>query len=460
MLSDPQERAWYDSHRESILRGGDHNEQDHYEHNVKVTTSDELTSLIGKFSSNIPLTDAPNGFFGFLSQTFETLSNEEDAACDWEGLGPIDWPDFGKADDDYETVVKPFYAMWSGFSTKKTFSWKDLYNYAEAPDRRVRRLMEKENKRLRDEAIREFNDTVRSLVSFVRKRDPRYIPNTQSEADRQKILRDAAAAQAARSRAAHQALIDEQDVPEWARTTTQEEQVGSFSDEEEEVVDHYECVVCNKTFKSDKQYDAHEKSKKHIKAVQQLKREMQRENKHLSLDDEHEASMPTSVASISVAPSEHDSSEDSPDSDGLSSAGNVDATAEERVAPEPELVQVLSESEDDDYASRGEVEDRLGALGSGLNPVDGLSDTVAATTIAGSSSDNDAQKPKVGKAKAKRAKKAAQKDAATHAQKCGVCNEEFPSKTKLFAHINEEGHAVPVSSVPSDTKGRKKRKGK
>ena len=239
--------------------------------------------LIGRFNSSVPFTDAPNGFYGILQETFSNLAREEDAACDWEGLEPVEYPSFGGSEDNYEDVVRPFYRVWMNFSTKKTFSWRDAYRSADAPDRATRRLMEKENKRFRDEGIREFNDAVRSLLAFVRKRDPRYIPNSQTEADRQKILRDAAAAQAARSRAANQAKLKEHVIPPWAQSQAPEDTL-SVSGSEESEVEHIECVVCGKTFKSEKQYETHEKSKKHIKAVQQLQREMRKENELLELN--------------------------------------------------------------------------------------------------------------------------------------------------------------------------------
>jgi len=64
------------------------------------------------------------------------------------------------------------------FSTEKDFSWMDQWNLAEAPDRRVRRcglsypnvvvnssyflrLMERDNKKAREDARREYNETVR-----------------------------------------------------------------------------------------------------------------------------------------------------------------------------------------------------------------------------------------------------------------------------------------------------------
>ncbi|KAL2076045.1 hypothetical protein VTL71DRAFT_988 [Oculimacula yallundae] len=290
VLSDPQERAWYDAHRESILRGGSNDPaEDHFQHNVKLTSAGDIMGLMGRFNKSIPFTDSPNGFYGVLQDLFVKLAREEDAACDWEGLEPVDYPEFGSMDDEYEDVVKPFYRMWINFTTKKTFSWRDAYRTSDAPDRATRRLIDKENKRLRDEGIREFNDAVRSLVAFVRKRDPRFIPNSQTEEDRQKILREAAAAQAARSRAANQAKLNKHVVQDWAKSQQPEPEVTLESEESEvEEVEQIECVVCQKIFKSENQYKAHEKSKKHIKTVQQIQREIRRDNKLLNLDKTEE----------------------------------------------------------------------------------------------------------------------------------------------------------------------------
>ncbi|KAH6724623.1 hypothetical protein BKA61DRAFT_33312 [Leptodontidium sp. MPI-SDFR-AT-0119] len=283
VLSDPQERAWYDAHRESILRGGSNDPaEDHFQNNVRLTSAGDILGLMGRFNKSTPFTDSPNGFYGVLQDIFVKLAREEDAACDWEGLEPVDYPEFGSMADEYEDVVKPFYRTWINFSTKKTFSWRDAYRASDAPDRATRRLIEKENKRLRDEGIREFNDAVRSLVAFVRKRDPRFIPNSQTEADRQKILRDAAAAQAARSRAANQAKLNKHVVQDWAKS--REPEPEALSESEESEIEQIECVVCQKIFKSENQYKAHEKSKKHIKAVQQLQREIRRDNARLNLD--------------------------------------------------------------------------------------------------------------------------------------------------------------------------------
>lgn len=285
VLSDPQERAWYDSHRNSILKGDGDVVGDHYENNIRVTTAGEILALFPKLSGRIDYSDSVTGFFSTLREMFDRLAQEEDLAAEYQDLDQPSYPPFGQSGDEFDPTVRSFYAVWTDFSTKKTFSWKEVYRYSEAPDRRVRRMMEKENKRFREEGVREFNDAVRSLVAFVKKRDPRFKNKVQNEAERQKALRDAASAQAARSRAANKArttLDDEQ--PEWARTN-QLEDIEQTSDDEEQPRDQFECVVCHKSFKSEKQYEAHEKSKKHLKATQRIRKQMEREHRDLDLAD-------------------------------------------------------------------------------------------------------------------------------------------------------------------------------
>jgi DnaJ family protein A protein 5 len=459
VLSDSQERAWYDSHRDSILRGDSGSaEEDQFEHNVRLTSAGDIVVLMSRFNSSVPFTDAPNGFYGILRETFANLAREEDAACDWEGVEAVEYPDFGRKEDNYEDVVRLFYRVWINFTTKKTFSWRDAYRASDAPDRATRRLIDKENKRLRDEGIREFNDAVRVLVAFVRKRDPRYIPNSQTEADRQKILRDAAAAQAARSRAANQAKLDAHVVPDWAKTQ-EPENVGGFESEEESEVEHIECVVCGKTFKSEKQYETHEKSKKHIKAVQLLQREMRMENELLNLNKEpadheddaisefNELEIDPKSAAVERSTDSHDELEEIKASSTLPNDANmVGDTKSSAEASRREAEGSESSDQDDEYAPRKAVEARLSKSLVQHPEID--------SNPAASDSGIDTA-AKIGKAKLKRAKKAAKQEQEAQDFKCVTCNESFPSKTKLFSHIDREGHAQAVPEAKSSSKAGK-----
>lgn len=436
-----------------------------------MTTAEDVLKLFMKFNPRMEFSDSPSGFFGGLRETFDRLAQEEALACRWEGLEPIDYPSFGKRDDDYEEI-RPFYSVWNGFATKKSFAWKDVYRYSEAPDRRVRRLMEKENRRLRDEAMRKFNDAVRSLVAFVRKRDPRCKTTVQSEAERQKSLRDAAAAQAARSRAAFEAKLGEHVVPDWAQSEQPEETVLSDSEFEAKESTHFECVVCNKSFKSEKQIEAHERSKKHIKAVKQVQFEMRAQDKHMQQQQpskpEPDESTPETSSVIS---------EDGHDVPVNDEHGSLPNNVSDHEKPEVTFTEVPSstsdnnkspndsgdsESIDEDYASREEVEGRLAAnnndndndkndnrnkpsYDSDDHAAKSLTEAMSATSVS-----KESNGAKVGKAKQKRAKKAAQAGAAedetssSSSFTCSTCQSSFSSKTKLFNHIKSLNHAQPI----------------
>ncbi|EME40098.1 hypothetical protein DOTSEDRAFT_158783, partial [Dothistroma septosporum NZE10] len=444
VLSDPQERAWYDSHETAILRGDDATDDAPTYEDVRVTTADDIARLVSKFNRNVEFSDAPSGFYGFVRETFEQLAKEEDIASSWENAEVREYPTFGHKDDEYGDVVKQFYAAWSGFSTAKSFSWRDKFRLSDAPDRWIRRRMEQENLKLRKDGKQEFNEAVRSLVQFIKKRDPRFVPNTQSEAERQKALRDAAAAQAARARAANAAKLAEEAVPEWTKARDPEELEESSEEEVEEL--HFECVACNKVFKSERQWEAHEKSKKHQKAVKELQKRMRKQNAHLNLDG--------SGTDSDVATPEAEDEELGVLDDEVAEVGNHRSHAQNTVDDQPadpytqgdiQDLDSASGSDDEDYASISTIQARMQSA---------VLDTPAST--AASKDDSVPTKSRLGKAAQKRAKKAAaaeQQTAAGH--KCQVCNEEFASRTKLFQHVEEEGHAALKDVKSGNVKGKK-----
>lgn len=477
VLSDPQERAWYDSHESAILRGDDGSGGgQHFEHDVKVTSADDIARMTRRFNSAVDFSDSPSGFFGYLRETFAQLAKEEEIAAHWENVDVPDYPSFGHKDDRYDDVVKSFYAVWNGFATKKTFAWKDHFKLSEAPDRRYRRLMEKENKALREEGIREFNDAVRSLVAFVRKRDPRYTPNTQSEADRQKILRDAAASQAARARAANAAKLSNV-VPEWAQVAERDEHEGEIAESESEE-EHYECVACRKTFKSEKQWDAHEKSKKHQKAIQTLRKKMEKDNRHFNLENDESSSgvmTPASEDDLELVDDEvgehvqgdvegeemisnndfnnlviDEDSHKSPELEGPDEEEDqVDQLSTRSHEESTKAVEKSdTESEDNEYASPAAVKSRL--QGGGLTAEKSDEESAAP------------QLPKLGKAAQKRARKAAagakSMEGSDTRCTCAQCGATFPSKTRLFQHIKDFGHAAPKLVTAGGSKGKKGKK--
>ncbi|KAF3940764.1 hypothetical protein ABW19_dt0207567 [Dactylella cylindrospora] len=288
VLSDPQERAWYDSHRDQILREDDEDEIGEAAaraENVTVTTA-ELLKQFSLFSSRMDMQDSnPQGFYATAGKIFERIAIEEEKAAERANLDYIAYPSFGNSKSSYEEDVKAFYINWSSFATLKSFAWEDKYRYKDAPDRRVKRLMEKENRKLREAAIREFNDTVKHFVLYIRKRDPRYLPNFQTDEERDAAAREGSKDQSRRARLENAAKMANYTETEWTKTEDNWRHDESEATEDEEPHVEFECVVCNKTFKTEKQVEMHEKSKKHIKAVQTLKRQMKKEGKELGLDE-------------------------------------------------------------------------------------------------------------------------------------------------------------------------------
>ncbi len=72
-------------------------------------------------------------------------------------------------------AVNEFYKFWSTFGTGKQFTYVDEYNPAEAPNRRIKRIIEDENKKARAKERRMFNETLRELINHVKWNDKRKI---------------------------------------------------------------------------------------------------------------------------------------------------------------------------------------------------------------------------------------------------------------------------------------------
>ncbi|CDZ97874.1 Molecular chaperone (DnaJ superfamily) [Phaffia rhodozyma] len=330
ILSDPVERSFYDRHRNDRLAA------------VEVTTEDFEDVLKGRKEPPRPtkksrgmgvpelmrffekrvydkvgMTDTPGGFFQVYETLFKHLAAEESAHAEKY----MDYPSFGSSQTPWslpkrtDIQARNFYTIWSTFVTEKNFEWIEMWETERADGRQVRRLMEKENKKARDDARREYNETVRALVAFIKKRDPRApkpntVPLFQPTLPR---LSNSNLKSNSQSRSNLQP-----DGPVYTPQDWQRVQPGSgtvlsdfeSSDEEdhdegddeggEEDEDEpdgvgrvdagesgeWECVVCGKTGKSEGRWRDHERSKLHRKEVEKLKREMVEEDWDLGLDGE------------------------------------------------------------------------------------------------------------------------------------------------------------------------------
>ncbi|RIB09834.1 DnaJ domain-containing protein [Gigaspora rosea] len=293
VLSDPNEREWYDNHREAILREGI--SKSRYQNVAGIRTKDLMKYFnVGCFNG---FDDNTKGFYTVYRNIFEQLATEEEEIYARDRDDDSDffpYPSFGDSttspeqdDPKYGNLIKFFYQSWMNFSTRKKFAWFDKYRLSEAPDRRTKKLMEGENEKSRNSARKEYNETVRSLVEFVQKRDPRY--KAYKLAADQKVKAQVAEAKkrAARDRADHLSKLQEYHEQEWTKVVDDYED-ENVSDDDDDEPDEYFCVACNKSFKNENQWINHEKSKKHIKNVELLKEEMFEDNEDLIiLDDQN-----------------------------------------------------------------------------------------------------------------------------------------------------------------------------
>eukprot|EP01128_Nolandella_sp_AFSM9_P011312 TRINITY_DN801_c0_g1_i1.p1 TRINITY_DN801_c0_g1~~TRINITY_DN801_c0_g1_i1.p1 ORF type:complete len:597 (+),score=169.39 TRINITY_DN801_c0_g1_i1:113-1903(+) len=260
VLSDPQEKAWYDSHREQILRG-----EDEYEGGVNLWPYFSRMAYDG-------FDDSDTGYFTVFRTVFEQLAAEE--AKMGTKQTAVEYPTFGAADSAY-SGVRQFYSVWGMFASSQSFSWKDLYKTTEAPNRQVRRLMEKENKKARSTAKRKFNEVVRKLVGHMKKADPRVKAEMQREAHRtaemlklqeeeKRLKAEFDAVRREELRQAQEKMLSEVDFAEMNLE-------WSSSSEEKS---HYYCAPCRKPFKSEQAWKNHENSKKHKATLLKLQAEV------------------------------------------------------------------------------------------------------------------------------------------------------------------------------------------
>ncbi|KAI8826149.1 DnaJ domain-containing protein [Fimicolochytrium jonesii] len=504
VLSDEQERAWYDSHRDAILRGDEDSIGETAGGSaayMDVTTTDVLMRFFSA-SSYSGYGDGPKGFFAVFGDLFRRLEHEDEEAAANDSEALVEEveevaetrTDFGTSTEAYEGRPRDFYNKFLNYVTVKSFRWHDKHRLFDAPDRRVRRLMEKENKRARELARREFNDAVRSLAAFLRKRDPRYKEwkDKQGVVDAQKQAELQRKKRAEETKRERELRADDYVIPEWAKIAEKDHHAALELQEEEEIEELY-CVACDKGFRSEKQFENHERSKKHIRNVELLRRELLEDDGILRDDDEDddlssEGDTFHDAVEELVDEDERDEKDETP-TEQVSEIMPIPAfTAEaERLSspsppPEPtpprgrkakkkkqkkqqrfgwaqssdneeeEAPATPPPAKPDPIPSKPASDDGYPDADPTDAAVDSLADALHQTTLDDVSSvDSQPSKsngPGKGKAKQKRAERQAKKAAAAAKEKnagstnCNVCGEAFSSRTKLFEHIKRSGHAL------------------
>ena len=149
VLINPQERSWYDKHKDLILAGGDRD-----------SIVDQCYDVFPFFTSFCysGYNDGENGFYSVYRNVFiEIVKDDLPHREESDDESP---PSFGCSSSSADEV-RAFYAYWESYCTPRSFNCADEYNILEAPNRRIARLMEKENKKLREAKKKERNEVIR-----------------------------------------------------------------------------------------------------------------------------------------------------------------------------------------------------------------------------------------------------------------------------------------------------------
>ncbi|CCJ29789.1 unnamed protein product [Pneumocystis jirovecii] len=444
VLSDEIERKWYDTHREQILYRN--YETSSMENGIPVTTSEELMQFFDPIIFK-KMDDSSKGFYTRIRDLFEKLASEELAVAKQQGINVKKKPSFGNSRSPYEPIVRDFYAEWSCFSTEKSFSWVDQYKY-DSSERKIKRIVEKENNKLRKFAIKEFNDTVKSLVSFIKKRDIRIKFEKVSEKDRQASLLASSKAQAEKDRAIFQASLGVYDEQEWAKVETKIDDNYKEESEDEEI---FECVACKKIFKSEKQFMVHEKSKKHIKSLNILRKMFKQKFLELGIYPPHEE-LELSDSSEEYFTGEEDIEEYQEQNLNILKERNFfqdDSIIVNNSSPflkhlneESDLHDTKLDLKNSDFLTQTQnLENDLGSC------IDSLSNSLNESSLNKKNKNDTITKTKYFK-NLKRKKEKNNNDTNVNTNiTCTLCLEKFSSRNKLFDHFRHSGHAQPLFQV-------------
>ncbi|XP_063908238.1 dnaJ homolog subfamily C member 21 [Zophobas morio] len=453
VLSDPQERAWYDKHREQILRGAN----SEFEDNSLDLFQFFTTTCFKGYG------DDEKGFYAVYRNVFDQIIKEDIEFMD-DKEEFCDVPRFGGSQSDYDEVVGPFYSYWSSYCTKKSYVWLDPYDIKEIRDRKIFKAAEKENKKVRMKAKKERNEEVRNLVAFVRKRDKRVQERTKLMEAKVLENRQKQEVLSKQRRMERKKQLNESGAQaEWTKFDNVKseleeiekhlveqfgEEVSDSEEEEEDCSDLY-CVACNKVFKTPRALENHESSKKHRENVEKLKLIMMEEEEEEGYDDEEEEEVGEDaiVAEVDNSPLEELSEDDSENSvertkkqkkKNKKARNILTVNNEEDTNCELDVPKVVDSDDNFDFESRKKQKKKNKKQGKTKNVSEEKTEE----------EENIAQDIKNSKKKqSKKEKKNVTSEEIDLSHCCVTCKSNFPSKNKLFDHLKKTGHGVYVNKT-------------
>ena len=261
VLSDPQERAWYDKHREALIRGL--NSEDGDVEGIELLQYFTATCYSG-------FGDDEGGFYEVYQTVFKTLEDEDRSFYEGDPA-EFNYPPFGRSDSPSD-VWQEFYAFFSTYVTPRSYNWLDKYDTRQGENRWMKRAMEKENKKVRDVARKERNELVRNLVKFVKKRDKRVQAFGKELAEKAAQNKEKTKAMQERHLEERKAMLKDAANESSKGMQDMEDQLQKLEiemDANEE--DELYCVACDKEMRNEKAFAAHRKTKKHLENVEVLK---------------------------------------------------------------------------------------------------------------------------------------------------------------------------------------------
>ncbi|CAL8317632.1 unnamed protein product [Lota lota] len=489
VLSDPQERAWYDNHREALLKGG-----------VSGEYRDDSVDLLHFFTVACysGFGDDEKGFYTVYRSLFESIVKEEmEHSKDEDEDDDEGFPSFGDSQSDYDTVVHLFYGYWQSFCTRKTFAWKEDYDTRQASNRWEKRAMEKENRKTREKARKERNELVRQLVAYVRKRDRRVQAHKVLVEEQNAEKAKKAEEMRRQQKLDHAKLAGEYKEQSWAAMSELEKELqqmeaqygkefgdASESEEEEEgvdgqdkangggegrpgedelVVEYYDdlyCPACDKSFKSEKAMMNHEKSKKHKEMAALLRQQLEEEDDTLGLNSEGKSKAEEEEEEAEEQGPRMKLSKKQKKKKKLQKAEQVreGEVVEEKTEEKEERKEKEEEEKKEEETAQSHCEDESEPTKESTPESQGQA-TPPPTEVkspAGTKGKKGGGKEKVVQMSSTEGKH--EKDGILH---CVTCNYEFSTRNKLFDHLKTTGHATPLSSSgaapPSKSKKDKKK---
>jgi len=452
-LTDATERRWYDDHRDDILAGRDLNDSSS-EDEVNVRKGTRLkkreVNLWPYFNSNaFDGFDGPQGFYAVYGDAFRQVEESEERSSD----EPEMRCDFGDASTEWE-AVKAFYDKFVDFQSQRSFSAYDKYRASTDEGRRMRRAVDQENARFRRQAKSAYQDMVRQLASFCRKRDPRVKQRMDEVARDREAKRAQAEALKLRKRqenleARHK--WREQGPVDDGYEARQGVTLADLDDKKEKATTTiFSCAACKKTFKSEKQYANHCLSKAHKKKAGNAPPPPPPQKPRVDSFD----------AGYFAAPTANDAA--------IAAALDEETSDDDEVEPPAEAAPAAEASDDDDATSSDSSD------GDFVNPfAAAAADTSDDDDTSATSSDSEVEAPAPAappparkprrrkdkdksvtatppppppqqkKKKNKKGKRGgAVSDDDVPAMACTGCGATFPSRSKLFAHLKANpGHA-------------------